>query len=109
MIKVAINYHLNLLAESLLEQRLIPCTYKVEEDKMLLEFSGPLPQLEIDAFEFTESVLDEVVSPYVGGKYSYLGHAVVSFGKNDNGEHFLDEMSVFSEFSGWHKLRLDKK
>lgn len=91
----------NLVVQSLLEQKNIPCFCRVSGSSFELLFQDPLPEATGVVEGWTQRVIDERADAGTGGQYSHYCFGMVTLMKK--GEHVFDivDLSFFKSSIGW--------
>lgn len=91
----------NLIVQSLLEQKNIPCFCRVRGSSFELLFQDPLPQATGVVGGWTHKVIDERAEAGGGGQYSHYCFGMVTLKKTD--EHVFDivDLYFFESTNGW--------
>lgn len=91
----------NLVVQSLLEQKNIPCVCRVNGVSFQLLFQDPLPQATGDVEGWTQKVIDDRAPAGAGGEYTHCCFGMVTLKRA--GEHVfeIEDLSFFESTIGW--------
>ena len=94
----------NIISEELLLKDSIPCYCRIGEN-INLEFKDVFSENCVGVISEPDwNLINEKISPFVGGPYYFVGHCQVSLTQEKSSLFKINQMKVFCTVTGWQNL-----
>ncbi|WP_246754804.1 hypothetical protein [Rhizobium lusitanum] len=99
--KISLTIAKNLLTQTLLEQKEIPCLSRISGREFEISFIDPLPVACGKVSDWDGRKINERAPAYGGGSYTHDCFGKVSLAPIDGGKYEIVDLSFFNRAVGW--------